>query len=117
MKSIIVSAILLSLLASASFAQTKENVPLLSASRASVAAGLSYAWRTTPLADNSEPLLGRHAEWCTGVYGAYNLVSPSELHPQLPHISLVGNTTIGLDSRQFRHEVGIRWRFWNGAGK
>ncbi|MEQ1833534.1 MAG: hypothetical protein ABL977_10800, partial [Candidatus Eisenbacteria bacterium] len=64
---------------------------------------------------NSEPLLGRHAEFEAGVFGAYNLISPSVAHPQVPHISLVGSTTLGIDSRQFRHTVGIRWRFWTGS--
>jgi len=104
----------LSVLPSLARAAATEEVPLLSAKRASVAAGLNYAWRTTPLADNSDPLLGRHAEWEAGVFGAYNLISPSAAHPQVPHISLVGSTTLGVDSRQFRHTVGIRWRFWSG---
>lgn len=108
MKSIIVSAILLSLLASASLAQspTPEVAPLFSAKRVSLATGANYAWRTTPLANNSEPLLGRHAEWEAGVFGAYNLT---------PHASLVGSTTLGIDSRQFRHTLGVRIRIWQGS--
>lgn len=105
MKSIIVSAILLSLVASASLAQTPTTAPLLSAKRISLATGAQYEWRTTPLANNSEPLLGRHAEWAAGVFAAYNVT---------PHSSLVGSTTLGLDSRQFRHTLGFRIRIWQG---
>jgi hypothetical protein len=106
LKSTIASAILLSLLASASLAQTAPTVaPLFSAKRASLATGAQYEWRTTPLANNSEPLLGRHAEWAAGVFGAYNLT---------PHASLVGSTTIGIDSKQFRHTLGLRIRIWRG---
>ena len=109
MKSLIVSAILLSLLASASSALTTAGeppvAPLFSAKRISLATGAQYAWRTTPLANNSEPLLGRHAEWEAGVFGAYNLT---------PHASLVGSTTLGIDSRQFRHTLGFRIRIWRG---
>lgn len=107
MKYVIASVILLSLLASASLAQTPAPVaPLFSAQRVSLATGAQYEWRTTPLANNSEPLLGRHAEWAAGVFAAYNLT---------PHASLVGSTTIGLDSRQFRHTLGVRIRIWQGA--
>ena len=108
MKSLIVSAILLSLLASASLAQSPapEVAPLFSAKRISLATGANYEWRTTPLANNSEPLLGRHAEWTAGVFAAYNLT---------PHSSLVGSTTLGIDSRQFRHTLGFRIRIWQGA--
>jgi len=106
LKSIIVSAILLSLLASASFAVEPETAPLFSAKRISLATGAQYEWRTTPLANNSEPLLGRHSEWVAGVFGAYNLT---------PHASLVGSTTLGVDSRQFRHTLGFRIRIWQGS--
>lgn len=82
-----------------------NNRPLLSVSRLSLAAGGQYAWRTTPLANNSEPLCGRHAEWEAGLFGAYNLT---------PHGSLVGSTTLGIDSRQFRHTLGFRIRLWVG---
>ena len=106
MKSIIASAILLSLLASASLAVEPEVAPLFSAKRISLATGAQYEWRTTPLANNSEPLLGRHAEWTAGVFAAYNLT---------PHASLVGSTTLGVDSRQFRHTLGFRIRIWQGG--
>jgi len=106
LKSIIASAILLSLLASASLAQTPTTAPLLSAQRITLATGAQYEWRTTPLANNSEPLLGRHAEWTAGVFGAYTVT---------PHSSIVGSTTIGLDSKQFRHTLGFRVRIWQGG--
>ena len=107
MKSIIASAILLSLVASASLAQAPAPTvaPLFSAQRISLATGASYEWRTTPLANNSEPLTGRHSEWAAGVFAAYNLT---------PHSSLVGSTTLGLDSKQFRHTLGFRVRIWQG---
>lgn len=109
MKYVIVSAVLMSLLVSASIARCEDQVaPVLSASRLSVATGLNYEWRTTPLANNSEPMTGRHAEWSAGVYGAYNLT---------PHSSLVASTTLGLDSRQFRHSFGVRFRLWRGGAK
>lgn len=107
MKSIIAFVILLSLTVSASFAQTPEpkNAPLISASRLSLATGAQYEWRTTPLSGASEPLLGRHAEWAAGVFGAYTVT---------PHSSIVASTTIGLNSRQFRHTIGVRFRIWTG---
>ena len=104
MKYVIAFAILLSLTASASFAQTKE-APLLSASRLTLATGANYRWNTTPLSGASEPILGRHAEWEAGVFGAYSVT---------PHFSLVGATTLGLNSRQFRHTLGVRFRIWQG---
>lgn len=106
MKSVIVSALLLSLAASVSHAQAPApTAPLFSTARISLATGAQYEWRTTPLANNSEPLLGRHAEWAAGVFAAYNLT---------PHASLVGSTTLGIDSRQFRHTLGVRIRIWQG---
>ena len=83
----------------------QEKYPLFSKERVSLATGAQYAWRTTPLANNSEPLQGRHSEWEAGVFGAYNLT---------PHASLVGSTTIGIDSKQFRHTLGLRIRIWRG---
>lgn len=82
-----------------------DTAPLLSSKRLSLASGLNYEWRTTPFA-RSEALNGRHAEWVVGVHGAYNVT---------PHSSLVASTNLGLNSRQFRHSVGIRIRFWQGS--
>jgi len=104
LKSVIAFVVLLSLTASASFAQTKD-APLLSASRLSLATGAQYRWNTTPLSGASEPILGRHAEWEAGVFGAYTVT---------PHASLVASTTLGLNSRQFRHTLGFRFRIWQG---
>ena len=104
MKSVIAFVVLLSLTASASFAQTKD-APLLSASRLSLATGAQYRWNTTPLSGASEPIQGRHAEWEAGVFGAYTVT---------PHASLVASTTLGLNSRQFRHTLGFRFRIWQG---
>jgi hypothetical protein len=83
-----------------------EDAPLLSSKRVSLAGGLNYEWRTTPLKNNSEPLLERHGEWTTGLYGAYNLT---------PHASLVASSVLGFDSRQLRHTVGLRIRFFQGV--
>jgi len=104
LKSVIAFVVLLSLTASASFAQTKD-APLFSASRLSLATGAQYRWNTTPLSGASEPILGRHAEWEAGVFGAYTVT---------PHASLVASTTLGLNSRQFRHTLGFRFRIWQG---
>jgi hypothetical protein len=83
-----------------------EDAPLFSSKRVSLAGGLNYEWRTTPLKNNSEPLLERHGEWTTGLYGAYNLT---------PHASLVASSVLGFDSRQLRHTVGLRIRFFQGV--
>lgn len=83
-----------------------EDAPLFSAKRVSLAGGLNYEWRTTPLKNNSEPILERHGEWTTGLYGAYNLT---------PHSSLVASSVLGFDSRQLRHTVGLRIRFFQGV--
>lgn len=80
------------------------DAPLISKERISVASGLNYEWRTTPMA-RSEAICGRHAEWVVGVFSAYNLT---------PHSSLVASTSLGLDSRQFRHSVGVRIRLFRG---
>jgi hypothetical protein len=98
---------MLIILLAAGFARA-EDAPLVSSKRLSVASGLNYEWRTTPLANNSEPVDGRHAEWSAGFYAAYNLT---------PHSSLVASSVIGLDSRQLRNTVGVRLRLWNGTGK
>lgn len=82
------------------------EAPLLSAKRVSLAGGLNYEWRTTPLKNNSEPILERHGEWTTGLYGAYNLT---------PHSSLVASSVLGMDSRQLRHTLGLRIRLWQGV--
>ena len=87
-------------------AHAEEIAPLLSAKRFSLAGGLNYEWRTTPLKNNSEPILERHGEWSTGLYGAYNLT---------PHSSLVASSVLGFDSRQLRHTVGLRIRFFQGT--
>jgi len=109
LKLVLAAALLLSSTVFATASRADDQVaPILSASRLSVASGLNYEWRTTPLANNSEPLLGRHAEWSAGIYGAYNLT---------PHSSLVASTTLGLDSRQFRHSIGLRLRLWRGGAK
>lgn len=100
-------AVLLSLTASVCHAQ-ESQAPLVSKSRLSVASGLNYEWLTTPLANNSEPIRGRHAEWSAGLYAAYNLT---------PHSSLVASSVIGLDSRQLRNSLGVRFRLWNGKVK
>jgi hypothetical protein len=107
LKSITVFVVLMLLTASASFAQTAQpkDAPLLSASRLSLATGAQYRWNTTPLSGASEPILGRHAEWEAGVFGAYTVT---------PHASLVASTTLGLNSRQFRHTLGFRFRIWQG---
>lgn len=106
MKYVIAATLLTLFAASASFAQTPvPQAPLFSAQRITLATGAQYEWRTTPLANNSEPLLGRHAEWAAGVFAAYSVT---------PHASVVGSTTIGLDSRQFRHTLGVRIRIWQG---
>ena len=106
MKYVIAFALLLSLTASASFAQTPvKEAPLLSASRLTLATGANYRWSTTPLSGASEPILGRHAEWEAGLFGAFTVT---------PHLSLVGATTLGLNSRQFRHTLGVRFRIWQG---
>lgn len=107
MKSTIAFAVLLSLAASACPAQTPspEVAPLVSAKRLSLATGAQYEWRTTPVGGASEPVLGRHAEWTAGVFAAYNLT---------PHSSLVGSTTLGMSSLQFRHTLGFRVRIWQG---
>lgn len=83
------------------------DAPLISKERISVATGLNYEWRTTPMA-RSESLCGRHAEWAAGLFGAYNLT---------PHTSLVASTVLGLDSRQFRHSLGVRVRLFQGDRK
>lgn len=83
-----------------------EDATLFSSKRVSLAGGLNYEWRTTPLKNNSEPLLERHGEWTTGLYGAYNLT---------PHASLVASSVLGFDSRQLRHTVGLRIRFFQGV--
>ena len=83
-----------------------EDAPLFSSKRVSLAGGLNYEWRTTPLKNNSEPILERHGEWTTGLYGAYNLT---------PHASLVASSVLGFDSRQLRHTVGVRIRFFQGV--
>lgn len=83
-----------------------DDAPLFSSKRVSLAGGLNYEWRTTPLKNNSEPILERHGEWTTGMYGAYNLT---------PHASLVASSVLGFDSRQLRHTVGVRIRFFQGV--
>ena len=106
MRFVIAFVVLLSLTASASFAQTQpKDAPLLSASRLSLATGAQYRWNTTPLSGASEPVLGRHAEWEAGLFAAYTVT---------PHSSLVAATTLGLNSRQFRHTLGVRFRIWQG---
>lgn len=105
MKSTIAFAMLLLLAASASWGQTPTMAPLFSVKRISLATGAQFEWRTTPLANNSEPLMGRHAEWAAGVFAAYTVT---------PHASFVGSTVIGLDSRQLRHTLGFRVHIWQG---
>lgn len=109
MKSVIAALILCSVLSTTVSAQGGQtpnaDKPLLSASRLSLATGAQYRWNTTPLSGASEPILGRHAEWEAGVFGAYTVT---------PHASLVASTTLGLNSRQFRHTLGFRFRIWQG---
>jgi hypothetical protein len=107
LKSVIAFAVALLLTASVCHAQAQgpQKAPLFSKSRASLATGLNYRWNTTPLSGASEPILGRHAEWEAGVFGAYTVT---------PHASLVAATTLGLNSRQFRHTLGVRIRIWTG---
>lgn len=107
-KSVCLAVLLLCLWAGYGRAEGVEEAPLLSAKRLSVASGLNYEWRTTPLANNSEPIDGRHGEWAAGFYAAYNLT---------PHSSLVAASVLGFDSRQLRNTIGIRFRLWNGGAK
>lgn len=101
-------ASLVALVALSSLAVAEETYPLLSAARVSIASGAHYEWRTTPFAPSSESLKGRHGEWAAGVFAAYNLT---------PHASLIGSTVLGIDSKQFRHTLGVRIRLWNGDKK
>lgn len=83
------------------------DAPLISKERISVASGLNYEWRTTPIA-RSEAVTGRHGEWTVGTFAAYNLT---------PHSSLVASTVFGLNSRQLRNSVGVRIRLFRGDKK
>jgi hypothetical protein len=105
MKSVCFAVLVVCLFATYARAASDTVAPLLSPKRLSLASGLNYEWRTTPFA-RSEAVEGRHAEWVVGVHGAYNVT---------PHASFVASTSLGLDSRQFRHSVGVRIRFWQGS--
>lgn len=105
---IVAALVVLFVLATGAKAQTADSLakyPLISPARLSLAAGGQYEWRTTPLG-SSEPVQGRHGEWAAGLFAAYNVT---------PHSSLVASTTLGLDSRQFRHTLGVRIRIWRGT--
>lgn len=93
-------------------AAPQETYPLLSAERASVAVALDREFlAATP---NAGPVVGLRSEWRAGVSAAYNLIAPSPEHPKLPHISLAGSATLGLESQQISARLGLRWRVWSG---
>lgn len=80
-----------------------DPAPLLSITRASLAAGADYAGYAQ---NGQQPLPDFKKAFEIGVYGAYVLT---------PHVTLTASGAYDVDNKWTRYRVGLRTVLWRGS--
>jgi hypothetical protein len=91
------------LLCAPAHAQTTAATPMLSITRASLAAGIDYASYGQ---QGNQPLPDFKKAFEVGLYGAYVLT---------PHVTATGSGAYDVDNRWIRWRVGLRTVLWRGS--
>lgn len=104
----LIAVLFLACLVVPSLAHAANDVPLISAQRLAVGAGVNREW--TP---NSQFDLIKQ-EWTAGIYGAYALTA-STSESRIPRLSLVGSSVFGMDTKVSRWSLGLRVTLWDGG--
>lgn len=91
------------LIPAAAHAQTPD-VPLFSAERLQLGAGLNYEWLAVTDGATADPAFPK--EFTAGLYGSYNIYTP---------LDFIGFSKYGLDSRRINSALGLRLTFFSGA--
>ena len=76
--------------------------PLFAIERASLGAGLDYAWWQNQ-GDHELPPFKK--AWEAGLYGAYVLT---------PHFTATASTVYDFDNKWIRYRLGVRFVLWRG---
>jgi hypothetical protein len=84
--------------------QTRQEVPIMSATRLQLGAGANYEWLSK--GNNSSIATPFQKEFTVGLYGAYNIV---------PNVDAVAFTKYGVDNKWFNTALGVRVTFFSGG--
>ena len=102
MRRILFAALLLAFAVVAQAQTTVTDKPLFSKDRASLAAGLDYAFWSNP---TGAPSTAFKKEWEASLYAAYVLT---------PRFTIASSAAYLTDSKLVRYRVGIRTVIWKG---